>query len=208
MDVLTIVLIVLAVAAIWLVVELAVTARHARAAVDEAKLAVEEARPAIAHIDEVVTAAAPAVSNVDPLLGNAIVAVDALTSDLKRIDTILGDVSLISGKAGNATAAVGDAAVGIAGKARSLFSRHSPAAQPAPAIEPISHEALGEGGEPAHAKAADASEAPADSETAADAPEAAKNEEADNVTGDAKTAHGTKAASPAQKGGYFTYPQD
>lgn len=148
MDILTIALVAVTLAAIWLLVELALTVRRARSSVgtldeaaaqvktDVARLA-EEAGPVLAHLDEaavqakpvlerageVLGDARPAAGQLEPLLSRGTEAVEALSASLERVDAILGDVSRISGAAGNATVAVNDAATSIAGKARALFSR-------------------------------------------------------------------------------------
>lgn len=136
-TVLNIVLILLVAAAIWLVVEVVLTVRKARPVLDTAletvKAAgpvvahvdelVEQAKPVVAHLDEVIEGARPGAQQVGPVLEQAVDAIGALSSDLRRIDCILGDVSRISKSAGNATTAVGDAAGTIASKARTLFSR-------------------------------------------------------------------------------------
>ena len=130
MDALTIVLILLVLAVIWLVVELVLTVRRARPVLDAAEKAVKDAddlvaqaKPVVAHVDEVVTAARPGAEQVTPVLAQTSSAIEALSDDLRRLDAILGDVSRISKTAGNATTAVGDAAESLATKARGLFSR-------------------------------------------------------------------------------------
>ncbi len=137
MDVLTVVLVLLVVAAIWLVVEIVLTVRRVRPAVDAVQRAAEQAQPAISHLDELVEQAKPVVARldeaidearpgvqrIDPVLRQTSEAIGALTGDLQRLDAILGDVSRISKTAGNATTAVGDAAESIASKARALFAR-------------------------------------------------------------------------------------
>lgn len=146
MDVLTIVLVVLLLAVIWLVVELVVTVRRARPAIDAAQRtidslradvdklsaqatpvlkgveeAVAEARPVIAHVDELVTQASPAASDVSPLLSGATKAVEDLSANLTHLDAILADVSHITGSASNATQAVGAATTSIVDRVRGRF---------------------------------------------------------------------------------------
>lgn len=148
MDVLTIVLVVLVVAAIWCVIEVALTVRRARTGVQRAVKAVDdltadvkgtlsdvkpllsnvdaavsEARPVIAHVDEVVTQAKPAATDVSPLLKQATSAVENLSGSLERVDAILGDVSRLTGSTANATAAVGAATTGILEKVRGRIGR-------------------------------------------------------------------------------------
>ena len=166
MDILTIALIVLVVAGIWLLVELAISARRIRPVINEAERAVKEARPAIAHadeliqeiqplvthidevvtqiepvvshVDEAVTNASPALTQVDPLLVKTSDAVGALSDNLRQLEGILSDVSRISDRAGSATIAVSDAATNIANKAKSAILKGRPQSSQQPLIE--SHE--------------------------------------------------------------------
>jgi uncharacterized protein YoxC len=131
MDILTVVLVLLVLAAIWLVVELIVTVRRARPAIDAARKAAEDLGPVIKGVDELVAQARPGVEQLNPVLTQTTEAIGALTDDLKRVDAILGDVSHVSRAAGNATAAVGDAAESIATRARSLFGRARTPERPA-----------------------------------------------------------------------------
>lgn len=142
-NILTAVLTVLALAAVWLVAEVAITVRKARPAVEEIRRVardaapvvahvdelVEQAKPVVAHLDEVVEGARPGVARIDPVLEQTSIAIGALAGGLDRLDAILGDVSRISRTAGNATTAVGDAAETLASKARGLFARGRTAAR-------------------------------------------------------------------------------
>jgi ABC-type transporter Mla subunit MlaD len=128
-DILTVVLVVLALAAVWLVVELVLTVRRARGAVDALRQAVDEARPVVANVNDLVEQARPSVARVDPVLDQTTRAVAALADDLRKVDAILGDVSNVSKVAGNATVAVGDAADTLAAKARTLFKARRGAAR-------------------------------------------------------------------------------
>ncbi len=142
-DVLTLVLIVLAAAGVWLLVEAVAALRRVRPLLDSAKKAaddaapviagvnelVEQAKPVVARLGSVVDDAAPAAVQVAPVLERTSSAIGALTSDLEKLDAILGDVSKISRTAGDATTAVGDAAGTIALKARSLLGRGRAAQQ-------------------------------------------------------------------------------
>lgn len=143
MDVLTVILIILAIVGVWCLVEVALTVRKARSGVEGAMKAVDElaadaketiaqarplidnvnqavteARPVIAHVDEVVSKAAPAAADVAPLLQTTSVAVENLSGSLERAGAILSDVSRLTGTATNATAAVGAATTGILEKVR------------------------------------------------------------------------------------------
>lgn len=127
MNIITILLGVLIAAGVWALVELAVTVRRARPAVDSVQKTVEElnatvtdvaaqVKPVIAHVDEVVTNAQPAVSTASPLLEQTTQAVGTLNADLERIEQILTDVTKVSGAASSATTAVQSATSSIAGR--------------------------------------------------------------------------------------------
>ena len=142
-DILTLVLIVLAAAGVWLLVEAVVTVRRVRPLVSSVKKTVDDAAPVIENVNElveqakpivarlgsVVEDAAPAAVQITPVLERTSSAIGALTSDLEKLDVILGDVSKISRTAGDATSAVGDAAGTLALKARSLLGRGRSAQQ-------------------------------------------------------------------------------
>jgi ABC-type transporter Mla subunit MlaD len=142
-TVLTVALVALVVALVWLVVELVLTVRKARPCVDAFKKAaddlgpviasageaVEQAKPVIANLDAVLAQAQPAVVQVEPVLRETAGAISALSSDLERLDSILGDVSRATNMAGNAATAVNDAAGSIAHRAKNVFARkHAPQA--------------------------------------------------------------------------------
>lgn len=145
-TILTVVLILLAVAAVWLVVEVALTVRRVRPAIDAAQRTIDavqsdvsqvvaearpvlksvdetltQARPVIAHVDELVSQAKPAAADVSPLLSNATRAVEDLSANLTHLDAILTDVSRITGTASNATQAVGAATTSIVDRVRGRF---------------------------------------------------------------------------------------
>lgn len=136
-TVLNVTLIVLAVAAIWLVVELVLTVRSARPVMSSLKKAadglgpvvekagsvLDQVQPVIGRLDETLSQAQPAVVQVEPLLVRAAGAIGALSDDLQRLDGILGDVSRATNMAGNAANAVSDAAGSLATRARGIFSR-------------------------------------------------------------------------------------
>ncbi|MEE8715871.1 MAG: hypothetical protein SOI26_00805 [Coriobacteriales bacterium] len=185
-GVINIVLLLLAIAAVWAVVELAVTFRRARgtilnvdSAVGDLKKSVdgviEQVQPVITHVDEAVTQATPAIDNVAPLLTSATNAVDTLNSDLERIEEILTDASHVTGAASSATSAVRTATATIADRFRSRLGIGR-AGEPAPSM-------LGEGG----------GEEPADSGRAGDA-------EAEHPS----VRDGARVVSSDR--GYFTYP--
>lgn len=141
MDILTIVLVLLVVAAIWLVVELVLTVRKARPVLDSAEKAIQSVQPAIDNVNRLVEDLKPlpananaAVQRIDPVLVQA-------ADVLGQVDVILGDAAKISKTAGNATSAVGDAAETLASKARLLFTRSRANIRAAmPAVSPASDE--------------------------------------------------------------------
>ena len=131
MEPLNILLIVLAVVAIWAVVELALTLRKARVDIDEishsATEAIDQATPIIAKLDGVVDELEPALRELTPLVEKTTIAIDEANVSLKSVSGILGDVS----SATHGVASVGDsasrivntatsAAVGVVSKVASL----------------------------------------------------------------------------------------
>ena len=126
MDPLTIVLIVLAVAAVWAVVELALTIRKTRGVVDSLDKTVgdlnntlAEAQPIVAKLDGAVDELMPALGQVEPILTSSKTAVDALTSNLVEIEGVVRDISSVTGSmadASNAVSSVTDSAAGAVQK--------------------------------------------------------------------------------------------
>ncbi|HIZ45998.1 MAG TPA: hypothetical protein IAA19_03140 [Candidatus Olsenella pullistercoris] len=123
MDYLQIALIVLVVAGVWAVVELALTMRATRRDVgrvcDSAREVVEQAQPVVAKLDGIADELEPAAKQVAPLLRQAGVAVESANASLGRLNGILDDVSSVSGAASSVTGAVNrvaeSAASGVAG---------------------------------------------------------------------------------------------
>lgn len=126
MDPLTIVLIVLVVAAVWAVVELALTIRRTRGVVDSLDKTVgdlnntlAEAQPMVAKLDGAIDELTPALAQVEPILASSKTAVDALTSNLVEIEGVVRDISAVTGSmanASNAVSSVTDSAVGAVQK--------------------------------------------------------------------------------------------
>lgn len=141
MSPLTIVLIVLVIAAIWAVVELALTIRKARDSVDEitrnANQAIEQVQPIISKVDGMVDDLQPAIKDVQPIMDKAQTAVDVATVDLARVNDILEDVSNVSNTASNVTTTVNkvadSAANGVAGVIGRLTGKGK--AKPQPKLE-------------------------------------------------------------------------
>lgn len=97
MSPLSILLLVLAVAGIWAVVELALTLRKARTTLDEvshsATEAMDQATPVIAKLDGVVDELQPALREVTPLVEKIEDTLDEANTGLGKVNNILGDVS-------------------------------------------------------------------------------------------------------------------
>ena len=137
MEPLQILVIVLVVAGIWLVAELAITARRARRTMAEVDKTVAElnetlaeTRPVVAKLDGAVDELQPAIAKVEPLLSSANVAVDALSANLVEIEGVVRDVSAVTGAAATAGNAVSGVADSASEAARKLLGKikSSPAA--------------------------------------------------------------------------------
>lgn len=109
MEPLQIVLIVLAVAAIWAVIELAVTLRRARTtltgvdkAVSEVNETIADTKPVITKLDGTLDDLQPAIKQIEPLLESTHVAVDALSANLVEVEAVVRDVSSLTGAAAHA----------------------------------------------------------------------------------------------------------
>lgn len=110
MSPLSILLIVLVAAGIWALVELALTIRKTRGAVDEvarsANETIEQVQPVIAKLDGAMDDLQPSIKQVDPMVAKAQDALDEANESLRRVNGILGDVSTVSGTAAGVTDAV------------------------------------------------------------------------------------------------------
>ncbi len=126
MDPITIALIVLVVAGVWAVVELALTLRKTRDVVTSLDKTVgdlnntlAEAQPIVAKLDGAVDELMPALGQVEPILASSKTAVDALTSNLVEIEGVVRDISSVTGSmadASNAVSSVTDSAAGAVQK--------------------------------------------------------------------------------------------
>lgn len=174
MQPLDILLIVLVIAAVWAVAELALTLRKARTTLDEvshsATEAIDQATPVIAKLDGVVDELQPALREVTPLVEKVTVTVDEANQSLGTVNGILGDVSSathgVAGVGESATRIVNtatSAAVGVVSKVASLGGITIPEGQQligkgtsepaeaasvpaAPAVEPIDDEPVSKPG--------------------------------------------------------------
>lgn len=128
---LDIMLIVLVIAAVWAVAELALTLRKTRATLDEishsATEAIDQATPVITKLDGIVDELQPALREVTPLIEKVTVTVDEANVGLGSVNGILGDVSTatrgVAGVGESATRIVNtatSAAVGVVSKVASL----------------------------------------------------------------------------------------
>lgn len=187
MEPLNILLIVLAIAAVWAVVELALTLRQARATLDEvshsATEAIDQTTPIITKLDGVVDELQPALREVTPLVEKVGVTLDVANTSLGTVNGILGDVS----SATHGVAGVGEsasrivntatsAAVGVVSKVASLggitipegqnliakkgesTDESEPAVEPAPSA-PVDDEPVSKGGYVTYAPATDTDDA-------------------------------------------------
>lgn len=126
MSPIQIALLVLAVAGVWAVAELALTLRKTRGVVESLDKTVDslnntiaEAQPIVAKLDGAVDELGPALAQVEPLLKSGQNAVDALTSDLVEVEAVVRDISDVTGsmsKASNAVSTVTDSAAGAVQK--------------------------------------------------------------------------------------------
>lgn len=136
MDPLHILLVLLVIAGIWALIELALTIRRARTTVDsldktmgEVNDMLAETRPVVAKLDGAIDELQPALTQVEPLLKSANVAVDALTSNLIEVEAVVRDVSAVTGaaaNAGNAVSGVADSASEAVQKLLGKFKPGSP----------------------------------------------------------------------------------
>ena len=134
--ILPIVLIVLVVAGIWAVVEVALTMRSTRRDVERlttaAREVVEQAQPVVAKLDGIMDELEPAAKRVTPLLEKTEVAIDEASASFDRLNGILEDVSSVSSTASSVTGAVKGVAESAANAAAGVVSRLRGEAAPEP----------------------------------------------------------------------------
>lgn len=130
MDPMQIALIVLVVAGVWAVVEVALILRRTRetiASLDKTvegiNATIEDVRPVITRLDETIDSLQPALDQLEPLLHNSSIAVEALSADLLEVNAVLRDVSQISDNVSNASGAVSNIAGAATDKVSKLFNR-------------------------------------------------------------------------------------
>lgn len=130
MSPIQIALLVLAVAGVWAVVELALTLRKTRTVVDSLDKTVSdlnntlaEAQPVVAKLDGAVDELTPALAQVEPLLKSSKTAVDALTSNLVEVEAVVRDISEVTGSVAEASNAVSSVTDSAAGAVQKLFNK-------------------------------------------------------------------------------------
>ena len=130
MSPIQIALLVLAVAGVWAVVELALTLRKTRTVVDSLDKTVNdlnntiaEAQPVVAKLDGAVDELTPALAQMEPLLKSSKTAVDALTSNLVEVEAVVRDISEVTGSMAEASNAVSSVTDSAAGAVQKLFNK-------------------------------------------------------------------------------------
>lgn len=133
-DPMSILLLVLIAAGIWVLVELALTARRTRSSVIQltrsANETFEQTQPVISKLDGVLDDLQPSAKRVDPLLTRANVLMDEVTIGLDKVNDILGDVSEVSGTAAGVSLAVGHVANNAASSVNGVIDRIKSKATP------------------------------------------------------------------------------
>lgn len=126
MEPIQIALIVLVLAGIWALVELALVLRRTRSTVDSLDKTVKdlnntlaEAQPIVAKLDGAIDELQPALVQIEPLVSSANDAVAALTSTIVEVEGVVRDVSAVSG----AAASAGDAVSALSDSASSAVSK-------------------------------------------------------------------------------------
>lgn len=102
-QILPFVFVVVGIALIWFVVELAITIRKARGTIDSLEKQVE---PTLTNVETITTQIQPVIAKADPLVDRVTLTLDAANLELVRIDKILEDVGDITDSASSATTAV------------------------------------------------------------------------------------------------------
>lgn len=130
MSPIQIALLLLAVAGVWAVIELALTLRKTRTAVDSLDKTVSdlnntlaEAQPVVAKLDGAVDELTPALAQVEPLLKSSKTAIDALTSNLVEVEAVVRDISEVTGSVAEASNAVSSVTDSAAGAVQKLFNK-------------------------------------------------------------------------------------
>ena len=129
MSPIQIALLLLAVASVWAIAELALTLRKTRNVVDSLDKTVNdlnntiaEAQP-VAKLDGAVDELTPALAQMEPLLKSSKTAVDALTSNLVEVEAVVRDISEVTGSMAEASNAVSSVTDSAAGAVQKLFNK-------------------------------------------------------------------------------------
>lgn len=130
MSPIQIALLLLAVAGVWVIAELALTLRKTRNVVDSLDKTVNdlnntivEAQPVVAKLDGAVDELTPALAQMEPLLKSSKTAVDALTSNLVEVEAVVRDISEVTGSMAEASNAVSSVTDSAAGAVQKLFNK-------------------------------------------------------------------------------------
>ena len=114
MNYIDIVLILLVIAGIWAVVEIALTVRSARKSIEEvtvsANQTIEQAQPIIAKLDGMMDDLDPTIKQIPALMEKVDTTVESANTSLESLNVVLGDVAAVSGAASAVTATVSKAA--------------------------------------------------------------------------------------------------
>ena len=126
MSIKVIVFCLVGIAAIWMLIELALTVRRTRSTMDiidktvnELNDTIQEARPMVAKLDGAIDDLQPALTAIEPLVKNTNIAVEALNANMLEINSVLRDVSVVS----NTAADVANTAAQISENASQTVSR-------------------------------------------------------------------------------------
>ena len=119
-------LIALIVAAIWAVVELALTLRTSRSKVEklseEMENTLQEVQPVVQKLDGIADEIGPAIKKAEPIMDQADLAMNVLTQDLNKVNSILGDVSQLTGIASGVSTQVTKTASAVGNAAHDFIS--------------------------------------------------------------------------------------
>ena len=151
MSPIQIALLLLAVAGVWAIAELALTLRKTRNVVDSLDKTVNdlnntiaEAQPVVAKLDGAVDELTPALAQMEPLLKSSKTAVDALTSNLVEVEAVVRDISEVTGSMAEASNAVSSVTDSAAGAVQKLFNKvKAPAAEAEEAEQPTERVLIG-----------------------------------------------------------------
>lgn len=125
--VLPIVYIIVGVALVWFVVELALTIRRTRTTVSSVH---EQIEPTLDHVNTITKSIEPVAAKVDPLMDRVSLTVDAANLEIMRVDQILEDVGQMTGTVtktldtvDSVTSLPLDAVNSVTSKLRSIFKK-------------------------------------------------------------------------------------